>query len=107
MFPVGEDFYICKEIEDLTRPHIIGPVEDYRDPKGTGIGKIPWRKKWQPTPVFLPGKSHGWRSLVAKSQTRLSKGKKKGTVWGLERECAGGDGDSQMGVDLILARIHA
>ena len=22
------------------------------------IGKIPWRKKWQPTPVFLPGKSH-------------------------------------------------
>ena len=24
----------------------------------------PWRKKWQPTPVFLPGKSHGQRSLV-------------------------------------------
>ena len=24
----------------------------------------PWRKKWQPTPVFSPGKSHGWRSLV-------------------------------------------
>ena len=24
-----------------------------------------WRKKWQPTPVFLPGKSHGWRSLVS------------------------------------------
>ena len=22
------------------------------------IGKIPWRRKWQPTPVFLPGKSH-------------------------------------------------
>ena len=22
-----------------------------------------WRRKWQPTPVFLPGKSHGWRSL--------------------------------------------
>ena len=27
------------------------------------IGKIPWRRKWQPTPVFLPGKSCGWRSL--------------------------------------------
>ena len=26
--------------------------------------KIPWRKKWQPTPVVLPGKSHGHRSLV-------------------------------------------
>ena len=23
-----------------------------------------WRRKWQPTPVLLPGKSHGWRSLV-------------------------------------------
>ena len=28
-----------------------------------GIGKIPWRRKWQPIPVFLPGKSHGRRSL--------------------------------------------
>ena len=26
--------------------------------------KIPWRRKWQPTQVFLPGKSHGQRSLV-------------------------------------------
>ena len=28
------------------------------------VGKIPWRRKWQPTPVSLPGKSHGQRSLV-------------------------------------------
>ena len=38
--------------------------------------EIPWRRKWQPTPVFVPGKSHRQRSLavhgVAKSQTRLS-----------------------------------
>ena len=27
------------------------------------IGKIPWRRAWQPTPVFLPGESHGRRSL--------------------------------------------
>ena len=26
------------------------------------VEKIPWRGKWQPTPVFLPGKSHGQRS---------------------------------------------
>ena len=26
-----------------------------------------WRRKWQPTPVFLPGISHGWRSLVGYS----------------------------------------
>ena len=25
---------------------------------------MPWRKKWQPTPVFLPGKSHGQRNLA-------------------------------------------
>ena len=31
------------------------------------IGKIPWRKKWQTTPVLLPGKSHGQRSLVGYS----------------------------------------
>ena len=31
------------------------------------VGKIPWRKKWQPTPVLLPGKSHGQRSLVGYS----------------------------------------
>ena len=30
-------------------------------------GKIPWRRKWHPIPVFLPGKSHGWRSLVGYS----------------------------------------
>ena len=41
--------------------------------------KIPWRRKWQPTPVLLPGKFHGWRCPVgytvhgvAKSQTWLS-----------------------------------
>ena len=28
------------------------------------VGKIPWRRKWQPAPVFLPGESHGRRSLV-------------------------------------------
>ena len=31
------------------------------------IWKIPWRKKWQPIPVFLPGKSHGQRNLVGYS----------------------------------------
>ena len=31
------------------------------------IGKISWRRKWHPTPAFLPGKSHGWRSLVGYS----------------------------------------
>ena len=30
-------------------------------------GRFPWRRKWQPTPVFLPGESHGQRSLVGYS----------------------------------------
>ena len=40
------------------------------------VGKIPWKRQWQPTLVLLPGKSHGWRSLVvhgvAKSRTQQS-----------------------------------
>ena len=31
------------------------------------VGKIPWRRKLHPTPVFLPGESHGRRSLVGYS----------------------------------------
>ena len=31
------------------------------------VGKIPWRRKRQPTPVLMPGKSHGQRSLIGYS----------------------------------------
>ena len=31
------------------------------------VGKMPWRRVWQPTPIFLPGESHGQRSLVGYS----------------------------------------
>ena len=31
------------------------------------VRKIPWRKEWLPTPVFLPGETHGQRSLVGYS----------------------------------------
>ena len=31
------------------------------------VRKIPWRRTWQPTPLFLPGKSHGQRSLAGYS----------------------------------------
>ena len=31
------------------------------------VRKIPWSRKWQPTPVFLPGQFHGQRSLVGYS----------------------------------------
>ena len=29
-----------------------------------GSGRFPWRRKWQRTPIFLPGKSHAQRSLA-------------------------------------------
>ena len=39
--------------------------------KGCGfdhwVGKIPWSRAWQPTPVFLPGESHEQRSLAGYS----------------------------------------
>ena len=31
------------------------------------VGRIPWDRKWQPTPVFLPGEFHGQRSLAGYS----------------------------------------
>ena len=32
-----------------------------------GSGRFPWRREWQPTPAFLPGESHGQKSLVGYS----------------------------------------
>ena len=28
------------------------------------VGKVPWRREWKPTPVFLPGEFHGWKSFM-------------------------------------------
>ena len=39
----------------------------YTSVQSTWVRKIPWRRKWQLTLVFLPGKSHGQRSLVGYS----------------------------------------
>ena len=35
------------------------------------IRKIPWRRKWQPTRIFLPGESHGQKSLLGYSSDSL------------------------------------
>ena len=52
-FPGGSESSVCLQCA--------GPRFD------PWVGKIPWRRKWQPTSVLLPGKSHGWRSLVGYS----------------------------------------
>ena len=40
---------------------------DMRQEFNLWVRKMPWRRKWQPTPVFLPGKSNGQRSLAVYS----------------------------------------
>jgi len=45
----------------------LSSAEDMRLKFNPWVRKIPWRRAWQPTPVFLPGKSHGQRSLVGYS----------------------------------------
>ena len=84
-------FFSCKACWDLSSPtRDQGPpwwLSDKESACSAGdarhwfnpwVGKIPGRRKWQPVPVLLPGKSHGQRSLVGcspwgrQSQTRLS-----------------------------------
>ena len=49
-----------------SRAHL--PAQDTgRHGSDPSVGKIPWTREWQPTPVFSPGKSHGQRSLAGYS----------------------------------------
>ena len=43
-------------------------MQEIRDP---WVRKIPWRREWLPTPVFLPGESHGQRSLEGRGPRDL------------------------------------
>ena len=53
-FPDGS---VVKNLPPRCRRHRLDPW----------VRKIPWRRKWQPTPVFLPGEPPGQRSLVGYS----------------------------------------
>ena len=66
--------YVCLSIKNLY--HVLGPPSRHRRKESAcwcrcesnpWIRKIPWSRKWQPTPVLLPGESHGQRSLVGYS----------------------------------------
>ena len=49
-------------------PVVKNPIQEtQKTPVQSQVRKIPWRRKRQPTPVFLPGESHGQRSLVGYS----------------------------------------
>ena len=47
------------------------PPANAEDIRVTGLiprsGRFPWRRAWQPTPIFLPGDSHGQKNLVGYS----------------------------------------
>ena len=48
----------------LVVKNLLADAEDLGDAGSIpGSGRSPWRRKWQPTPVFLLGESHGQRSL--------------------------------------------
>ena len=54
----------------LSDKEIYLPMQDTQETQvqfNLWVRKVPWRIKWQPTAVFLPGKSHGQRSLVGYS----------------------------------------
>ena len=71
LLKMGRRFPIGQMIENL-------PAKQIRPGFDPWVGKIPCRREWLPTPGFLPGESHGQRSLwatvhgVTKSQTQRS-----------------------------------
>ena len=74
--PEEEQIFICNK-ERCKEEHLqfsgevakqpLASAEDKRDSSLPWVGKIPWRREWQPTLVLLPGESHGQRSLAGYS----------------------------------------
>ena len=67
------------------------------------VGKIPWRSKWQPTPVFLPGECHGQRSPVGYS---LWSRKRVTQDWAPEQSPPSGSGQQVWYYFLLVVWIH-
>ena len=62
MWAVKGDSQVALDVKNL--PANAGNVRNVgQEPRSLGQ-KIPWRRAWQPTPVFLPRNSHGKRSLA-------------------------------------------
>ena len=59
---------VCRAVRASQAALVVKNLPTSRRRKRRGfnpwVGKIPWRRKWQPAPVFLPGKSHRQRSLA-------------------------------------------
>ena len=59
-------FYIYFRFVRATQKQLLCYTLKYTVPSSS-VGKIPWRRKWQPAPVFLPGKSHRQSGLAGYS----------------------------------------
>ena len=59
-----EDVLVAEGLEDCGGGGAVGGRRGEEEIGLGRVGKIPWRRKWQPTLVFLPGESHGQRNLV-------------------------------------------
>ena len=74
------------------------------------VGKIPWKRKWQPTPVSLPEKSHGQRSMVCYSPW-VAKSQIQPSDWHFHFQCEGSWGDwrvspeSELKIDLFVGVV--
>ena len=59
--------YSGEKTASSTSGSLVAPTMQEPQVFSPWVRKISWRRKWQPTPVFLPGKSHGQRSLAGYS----------------------------------------
>ena len=65
--PLGKPppLQVALDVEKKKKPAIAGDGRDAGSIPGSG--RFPWRRAWQPTPIFLPGESQGQRSLAGYS----------------------------------------
>ena len=65
-FPEAELFFLLKAVKGFPGSPVVKNLPAVQETQESRVqswvGKIPWRRAWQPTPVFLPGESLGQRS---------------------------------------------
>ena len=66
-FPILFLDQVCKNTLPSSLPHFAFTFFLFPWDYNPWVMKIPWRRKWQPTPLFLPEKCHGRRSLAGYS----------------------------------------
>ena len=64
MLTVQDGELLRKKRKDIVAQMVKTPPANAGDMGSIPVGKISWRSKWPPTPGFLPGTSHGQRSLA-------------------------------------------